>query len=95
MFNKTLLKFHRITIIIRIKQTNKFKEILLFQNFTDKVHKINLAILIMKYKVLIKICKFKKVIINFQNNFTYAYFYLEKGKEYYQNNNDGRYQYQK
>ena len=47
------------------------------------------------YKVLIKICKFKKVIINFQNNFIYAYFYLEKGKEYYQNNNDGRYQYQK
>lgn len=80
MFNKTLLKFHKITIIIRIKQINKFKEILLFQNFTDKVHKINLAILIMKYKVLIKICKFKKVIINFQNNFINSYFLFRKRK---------------
>ena len=80
MFNKTLLKFHRITIIIRIKQTNKFKEILLFQNFTDKVHKINLAILIMKYKVLIKIYKFKKVIINFQNNILIPIFLFIKRK---------------
>lgn len=80
MFNKTLLKFHRITIIIRIKQTNKFKEILLFQNFTDKVHKINLAILIMKYKVLIKIYKFKKVIINFQNNILIPIFLFRKRK---------------
>jgi hypothetical protein len=80
MFNKTLLKFHRITIIIRIKQTNKFKEILLFQNFTDKVHKISLAILIMKYKVLIKIYKFKKVIINFQNNILIPIFLFRKRK---------------
>jgi hypothetical protein len=52
-----IIDIHRIRIIVWAK------EILLFQNLTEVVHKINKLILRMKFKVLIKF--YKKVILIF------------------------------